>query len=401
MKLRSKETYWLLKNGLVNTYPSLQKDVECDVLIIGSGITGALMAYQLCSEGFKTIVVDKRDVAMGSTAATTAMLQYEIDEPLHKLIKKVGEAAAVDSYREGVVSIDNLERITKKLGARCGFGKKKSVYLASAKGDCEWLEQEMLCRKKFKLKVSWLSGTQLKEQYRVSAHGAILSEAGASVDAYRLAHMLIGYSVKHYGLRVFDHTSVDVVDYNTDINIVLTDDRKQIRSKYIVYATGYETADLLKEKIVDLNSTYAFVSEPMMNIPSQLRKTIFWNTENPYLYMRVTTDNRILVGGGDEKFENAKRRDNIIEKKEKYLADQIRKLLPGINLIPDFSWAGTFGVTKDALPYIGAHPKYPNSFFVLGFGGNGITFSVMAMKIISDALSGRPNKFLEHFRFNR
>src|SRR5688572_22297364 len=103
MKLRSKETYWLLKNGLIASYPSLQKNISCEVLIIGGGITGSLMAYQLSQEGYKTVLIDKRDIAMGSTCATTAMLQYEIDEPMYSLIAKVGENAAVDSYREGVL----------------------------------------------------------------------------------------------------------------------------------------------------------------------------------------------------------------------------------------------------------------------------------------------------------
>ncbi|MBA4056261.1 MAG: FAD-dependent oxidoreductase, partial [Marivirga sp.] len=85
MKLRSKETYWLLKNGLIQSYPSLQKDIRCNILIIGAGVTGALMAYQFSQEGYKTVLIDKRDVAMGSTSATTAMLQYELDEPLYSL----------------------------------------------------------------------------------------------------------------------------------------------------------------------------------------------------------------------------------------------------------------------------------------------------------------------------
>jgi glycine/D-amino acid oxidase-like deaminating enzyme len=81
--------------------------------------------------------------------------------------------------------------------------------------------------------------------------------------------------------------------------------------------------------------------------------------------------------------------------------EKFQQFIPGIKFIPDFSWAGTFGVTKDALPFIGAHPDYPNSFFMLGFGGNGTTFSIMGMEVLSDAIAGRPNKFLEYFKFNR
>ena len=83
------------------------------------------------------------------------------------------------------------------------------------------------------------------------------------------------------------------------------------------------------------------------------------------------------------------------------LLEKFKELMPGISIFPDFSWAGTFGLTKDALPYMGSHPDFPNSYFVLGFGGNGITFSVMGMEIISDALAGKHNNFLEYFKFKR
>jgi glycine/D-amino acid oxidase-like deaminating enzyme len=148
MKLRSKETYWLLKNGLITPYPTLQKDISCDILIIGGGITGALMAYQLSKEGYKTVLIDKRDIGMGSTSATTAMLQYEIDEPLYSLIDQVGEDAAVDTYREGVLAITKLGKIVKAIKANCGFVKKDSVYVAHSKKDMEWLRKEFTCRKK-------------------------------------------------------------------------------------------------------------------------------------------------------------------------------------------------------------------------------------------------------------
>jgi glycine/D-amino acid oxidase-like deaminating enzyme len=401
MKLRSSETYWLLKNGLVQSYPSLRKPISCEVLIIGGGITGALMAYQLSQEGYRTVLIDKRDIGMGSTSATTAMLQYEIDEPLHSLINTVGENAAVDSYREGIVAIDTLQKIIATVRAECGFEKKRSLYVASSEKDVDWLEKEYVSRKKYELQVAWLTQSQVKKQFGLISKGAILSKAGASLDAYKLAHALLAYSIKKYGLRVYDHVSAESVEYAANSNTVITDSQQAITCKHIVYASGYETQQVLKKKIVSLISTYAFVSEPLVSIPAALRNTLIWNTDDPYLYVRSTDDNRILVGGGDEGFKNAFRRDRLIDKKETFLLESVQKLIPALKLIPDFTWAGTFGVTPDALPYMGAHPDYPNSFFVLGFGGNGITFSVMGMRVLSDAIAGRHNKFLEYYRFNR
>jgi glycine/D-amino acid oxidase-like deaminating enzyme len=401
MKLRSKETYWLLKNGLIQSYPSLQKDIRCDILIIGAGVTGALMAYQFSGEGFSTVLIDKRDVGMGSTSATTALIQYEIDEPLYSLIDKVGEDAAIDSYRGGVTAINKLQKIIRNMKADCSFEKKQSLYIANKKSDVHWLMQEYDCRKSVGLDVSWLTKIKLKNQFGIHGNGGILSKAAASLDAYKLTHALLKHSVQRNGLRVFDHSSVETIEYGKRHNFVKTDTARTIECKHIIYATGYESQEMLGEKIVNLLSTYAFVSEPLSIMPIALKKTIFWNTQNPYLYLRATPDNRIMVGGADEQFKDSFKRDKLIDEKETLLVESARKLMPSLKLIPDFTWAGTFGSTKDSLPYIGEHPDYPKSYFVLGFGGNGITFSVMAMDILSDAMADRPNRFLKYYRFGR
>lgn len=400
MKLRSKEPYWLLKNGLIQNYPSLQKNVSCDVLVIGGGITGSLMAYQFSKEGYKTIVIDKRDVSLGSTSASTSLLQYELDEPLYSLIEKVGENAAVDTYREGVKAIDKLEKIVKAVRADCGFQRNKSVYMAHNQKDLQWLEQEFEQRKRIGLPVKWLTKSKLKTFYNAIGEGAIESGVGASMDVYRLVHYLLAYACKQYGLQVYDHTEMAKIEHAKNGSVVFTDSGNTIRATKIIYATGYETQSMLKDKVVDLISTYSFISEPLAKIPAAFKNTMFWDTEDPYLYMRVA-DNRILVGGEDEQFKNPELRDRLIDRKQEKLLAKISEKFPGLKLIPDYAWAGTFGKTKDALPYIGEHPDFPNSYFILAFGGNGITFSLMGMQILSDAVAGKHNKFLAYFRFKR
>lgn len=400
MRLRSSESYWLLKNGIINSYPSLRKDISCDVLIVGGGITGSLIAFQLCSEGYKTVLIDKRDVSMGSTSATTSLLQYELDEPLYSLIDRVGEHAAVNTYREGVKAIQKLGRIVKALNIVCDFGVKKSLYVARIAKDASWLAKEFECRRKFDFDVRWLTESQLHSEFGVEGFGGILSEIGASMDAYQLSHFLFDYCMKRHRLEIYDHTELKKVDYDGETNTISTEAGK-ITCRYIIYTTGYETQFFLKDKIVDLVSTYAFISEPLPEIPVSITDTLIWDTRDPYFYMRATSDKRILVGGCDVKFKNPDRRDRLIEKKETELHKLFNELIPGISIFPDFSWAGTFGITKDALPYMGAHPDFPNSYFILGFGGNGITFSIMGMEIISDALAGKHNNFLEYFKFNR
>ena len=89
MNLKTPEAFWLLKNGILESYPSLSNNEYADILIVGSGITGSLIAHQCVSEGYHTILVDRLEAAHGSTSATTSMLQDEIDIPLFKLSEMI------------------------------------------------------------------------------------------------------------------------------------------------------------------------------------------------------------------------------------------------------------------------------------------------------------------------
>jgi len=92
MDLKSGQPFWPIKNGPLGHYFPLDQDVDCEVAIIGAGVTGALVAYYLTKEGIHTIIVDRREVGTGSTSATTGLLQYEVDTPLFELMGKVGKS---------------------------------------------------------------------------------------------------------------------------------------------------------------------------------------------------------------------------------------------------------------------------------------------------------------------
>ncbi|RXM53765.1 MULTISPECIES: NAD(P)/FAD-dependent oxidoreductase [unclassified Chryseobacterium] len=401
MNLKSNEPFWLLKNGLIATYPSLKSDENCDVLIIGGGITGSLIAHQMVKDGYKTILIDKRELCNGSTSATTSMLQYEIDVPLYKLIEKIGEKGAVASYKACSEAIDTIETIVKEIHSNAGFKRKKSLYFASKKKDIEWLKKEYETRKNAGFEVKWLNADQILEKFGFeNTYGGIVSEQGASIDAFQFAHELVIHNVKK-GLKVFDKTEMVDVEYHKGFNIAKIDSGFKIRAKKIIYCIGYESKTLLKENFVNLKSTYAVVSEVDKDKFKSITSTLVWNTDDPYLYMRTTDDGRLLIGGADEDFYGAEKRDAILNKKEKEILKNLKKIKPDYHFYPDFVWAGTFGETKDGLPYIGEHSKFKNSYFVLGFGGNGITFSVVGMEMASLFMKNKKHLLSRYFKFGR
>lgn len=401
MNLKSNEPFWLLKNGLLASYPSLKSNEECDVLIVGGGITGSLIAHQMIEEGYSTILIDKRELCNGSTSATTSMLQYEIDVPLYELTEKIGKKGAVMSYKACSDAIDRIEKLSKLTQSNAGFKRKKSLYFASKKKDVEWLKKEYEARKQNGFEVQWLEAEQVLEQFEFeNTYGGIVSKQGASIDAFQFAHELFIRNVKK-GLKIFDKTEMVKVKEHKGFNLVIVDSGFEIKAKKIIYCIGYESKNFLKENFVNLKSTYAVVSEIDKDKFKNISSTLVWNTDDPYLYMRTTDDGRLLIGGGDEDFYDAGKRDAILHKKEKEILKNLNKIKPEYHFYTDFVWAGTFGETKDGLPYIGEHQKFKNSFFVLGFGGNGITFSVVGMAMASLFMKNKKHPLSRYFKFNR
>ncbi|AZB01865.1 FAD-binding oxidoreductase [Chryseobacterium joostei] len=401
MDLKSNEPFWLLKNGLIASYPSLKSDEKCDVLIIGGGITGSLIAHQMIKDGYETILIDKRELCNGSTSATTSMLQYEIDVPLDELIGKIGKKGAVESYKACSEAIDVIEGISRQIRSNAGFKRKKSLYFASKKKDVEWLKKEYEARKNAGFEVKWLNSEQILKNFEFeNTYGGIVSRQGASIDAFQFAHELFKHNVRK-GLKIFDKTEMVNVEYHKGFNLATVDSGFQIKAKKIIYCIGYESKNLLKENFVDLKSTYAVVSEMDKDKFKNINNTLVWNTDDPYIYMRTTDDGRLLIGGGDEDFYDAEKRDALLEKKKKEILKNLKKIKPDYHFYPDFVWAGTFGETKDGLPYIGEHEKFKNSYFVLGFGGNGITFSVTGMEMVSSFLKNKKHPLSRYFKFGR
>jgi len=400
MNLTTGYPYSLINSGLPAHYPKLEQSIKTDVLIIGAGISGALSAYHLINAGIQCVLVDARTVGLGSTCASTSLLQYELDKPLCELAKQIGYVEAARAYTMCAEAIDSLESISQKLKFK-SFEKQQSLFFAAYKKDKKLIEEEFSIRKKAGFQVQFLNEEQIQQQFGFSSPAAILSSKAAAMDAYLFTHALLAAGIKK-GLAVFDRTNISKIAYKKRGVTLTAGNGHLINAKKIVNAAGYEITEFIEKKIITLHSTYALASEHIQSpMPVWRDKTMLWNTADPYLYMRLTKDNRIIIGGRDEDYYNPARRDRLIKKKTALLKKDFLKLFPAIDFVPEFSWTGTFGSTQDALPYIGTYSKTPHTYYALGFGGNGITFSLIAAKIITDMIKGKKNKDAELYAFNR
>lgn len=127
---------------------------------------------------------------------------------------------------------------------------------------------------------------------------------------------------------------------------------------------------------------------------------LIWETATPYLYLRTTPDRRVIIGGLDEPFKDPKRRNALLDRKTRQLVRAFHKLFPKVPFEPEYRWCGTFGGTKDRLPYIDQDPRN-GIWSVQGMGGNGITFSQVGAHIVTNAILGRHDPDRDLFRYDR
>lgn len=397
--IRTDSPFWLMKNGFLYPYASLKEDIKADFVVIGGGISGALLTWHLAQKGTSVVLVDRQHIAMASTCASTSLLQYDIDRPLFDLIEIMGEKKAVRAYELSLKALEDLKKIAARL--KCDdFAPRLSIRFARYKKDISLLEREFLARDKNGFDVELWDSSQIAKHFDVPAPTALLTRPSAVADPYRLTHALLQDAINH-GALVFDKTGIKTFERTRSGVRLRTEKEQTIKAKKIVIACGYESVDYLPFKICRLLSTYAFTSEPTGKDKLWYENASFWDTGDPYLYGRTTPDGRVIFGGLDEPFYNPQKREALLNKKTDQLAARFRKMFPDLPVKVDYNWAGTFIATGDGLPYIGEIKQLAHTYFALGYGGNGITFSQLAAEILCDLLMGKKNKDVEIFSFNR
>ena len=400
MDLKSGYPWWVVRNGLLGDYGALKQDVDCDVLVIGAGITGALVSDELARAGLDVCVVDRREAGWGSTAASTALLQYEIDVELRDLARKVGLADALLAYRSCAAAVDALLKLARSLG-RVGARSTRSLYLASSAFHRVRLRREAALRRAHGLRTEVLEADALQSRFGIEAPLALLSEPAAVVDPYRFAHRLLA-RVRRRGGRVHDRSGVAAFAPRRGGVVAQMENGTRVRCRHLVIAAGYEGQRHIDQRVARNRSTYACITDPSRTGQGVLRDCVLWESARPYLYARGTPDGRLLFGGEDDRIDIPARRDAVLARKVERLCKRARHLMPNQDVEPAFAWAGTFAETADGLPFFGAHAQHgPRVLFAMAYGGNGITYSLIGAELLREAILGRTHPCARLFSFDR
>jgi glycine/D-amino acid oxidase-like deaminating enzyme len=359
----------------------LHQDLETDVLIVGAGITGAFIAESLSAAGQQVVVADRRrHPLLGSTPASTALIEYELDTLLTTLTRRIGLKNAVRVWCRSRLAVDAIAARTRELGIACDLEEHDNLYLAGAKSGARALQREAAARRRAGFQTEYLDGHALRNRFGIKRTAALLSHGQLAADPRRLAAGFFSAAIRK-GATLYARCHITEVKVEKRWVIAATGGGHRIRCRHLVYATGYELPDAVRSRRHRVISTFALATRPQ---PERLwpGRTLLWEASEPYLYVRTTRDGRVICGGEDEECPDEDTRDRLLPGKIKTIRRKLKQLFSALDTRPDYIWAGSFGESATGLPFIGRVPGTANCWAVLGFGGNGITYARIAADII-------------------
>jgi len=378
----------------------VEKDFRCDVLIVGAGITGSLAAEHLTSQGRDVCIIDRQRPGFGSTLASTAMLQWEIDCSFTELTDIYGFERAANIYRRSMAATNGLVELVTTQGLPCGLRQRHSLYLAGGEvGERELLAEHHL-RKRAGLPGNFLDHRGLMQAFELSREAAIVSPGSADANPLLLSKALLAAAIQN-GARLFD---AEALTYDNSGNAVVVglDDGLVIEASHVVLATGYVMPDFLASNLHKVASSWA-IATPLQPAGAIWRDgVLIWEASENYNYVRSTRDGRIIMGGeDDDTIVEPEARDQLMPAKAEVLRAKLHALWPKAINAAEFVWSGAFGTTSDGLPLIGRVPGCPRIYAAYGYGGNGITFSYMASRIIAALIAGNSQRWFDDFTIDR
>ncbi|RXZ84075.1 FAD-binding oxidoreductase [Paenibacillaceae bacterium] len=402
MELHIGKMYWTTTLQHVKTYPKLQQKRSTTVAIIGGGMSGSICSYVFAQSGISVVVLERNEIAGGSTSANTGLLQFSNDVMLHQLMQQIGDEPAVRFYQACLQAVQQLETIAKALPQQVDFSRRQSLYYASSEQELPKLKKEFQALHDNGFPVAFWSADDISARFPFRKPGAIVTSGDAEVNPFQFVHH-VADAAAAMGAEIYEQT--EIINHSTrgGKHILETVDGAVVEADHVIYAIGYEPEELRGKLIkADINRSFVAVTEPLPSLNDVWKnRMMIWETARPYLYMRTTPDNRIIVGGLDEDKSEPVKGHIALQKHTDRLSEKIVQHFPAATAPVAYSWSGTFGESCDNLPFIGEDPEWPQVYYCLGYGGNGTVYSMIAAGLLHDCVAGKKHPIADIVQLTR
>jgi hypothetical protein len=328
------------------TFPPLDQDASCDLVVIGSGIAGLSSAYEAARSGAKVIVIDRGDITGGMTARTTAHLASEIDDRYFDLIKVAGEEQARLYHDSQLAAINRIEQICHDEEIDADFTRLPGYLVPADASYQSELEQEFDACQELEVDVEWSDSAAFA--LPPGTRALRFANQGRFHPLKYCAGLAL--AIQKRGGQLFSGTPYVGHEAANDRVLIRTGNGPEISAGAALFATNVPVNDRVKvhTKQVPMR-TYVIAGK----IPSgSVEDALVWDTLSPYHYVRLQPagdgQDWLIVGGEDHRTGTA----NDMEDRFARLEDWARERFHGFDE-PEHRWSGQVMEPADFLPYSG------------------------------------------------
>ncbi len=368
------------------TFPALQSDLDVEVAVVGAGIAGMSVAYELACSGVPVAVIEDGSVGGGQTKRTTAHLASAIDDRFTSLERWHGAEAARLAASSHATAIDRIEQIVEQEAIACDFERLDGFLFPGRRRPRSDLDLEYEAAQRAGLAAERLEVSPFPGLGPV----CVRFPRQAQIHPLRYLDGLARAALAR-GALVFEGTRVVRIEEGDPVRLT-TSRGSHIRARSEVVATNapIHTLFALHTKQVAYRTFVIGCSVRERSI----QRALCWDMEDPYHYARLCAPDAsgqevLLVGGEDRRLGTSEAND--ASARHAALERWARDRFPGIGPVVH-RWSGEVMEPVDGLAFIGASPgRARNLFVATGDSGMGMTHGAMAGMLLRDLVLRRPN----------
>lgn len=388
-------SFWL-NSFEINHFNKLDKNIECDVCIVGGGLTGITTAYYLSKNGYNVVLIEKHNLMSKTSGHTTAKITSQHGLFYKYLIQSQNKNFASKYLQANEEAIQNIKNIINNEDISCDLEEKNAYVFTSNSNNVQKIKDEVDAVNSLNIiKCNFVN--KLNTNLNLDIKGAIEFENQAQFNPIKYTDGLIKNIVLNGGM-IFENTSFENFEKNNNYFNISTNTNYNIISKYLVLATRYPIINFPGYYFLKMyqETSYAIAVKPTKKFKID---GMFINDENPKLSIKTAKYNNqdILLFGG----YNNKTGENIdLTKKYEELEMQATKICGECETL--YKWNTEDTISLDKMPYIGDFSNFTENIFIAtGFDKWGMTTSNIAANIIYGKINNSKNDYEEIFKATR
>ena len=389
----SHSSYWIESLEKPIVYNKLNQNEEVEIVIVGGGIAGVSIAYNLSQLDKKVILIDDGFIGSGETGRTTAHLVNALDDRYYNLEKLFSEKETKLMADSHAKAIDFIEQAIARHNIDCDFSRLNGYLFLHPSDKEDSLQREYDACVRAGIDV------ELQDQIPGLVNGGQQTLVFKNQGQFHPLKYLRGLCevIIAKGGKIYTETHAKEIDSTG----IVTDEGFKITAKHIVVATNTP----VNNKFVMHLKQYPYRTYVIGVLikKNTLPRALWWDTgdfissENtPYHYVRTQGYNELydlLICGGQDHATGMAKADMISEENRYAMLESWCSRNFGEGEIK-FRWSGQVMEPMDSLAFIGRNPlDKDNVYIVTGDSGNGMTHATIAGMLITDLITGKQNEW--------